>query len=260
MPRFFIDGSALCGETAVVTGSDARHIALSLRMRVGDSITLCDFARNEYKCSLESITPTEVTARVLSVSGSETEPPYTARLYQALPKGERADVIVQKSVECGVSEIVFFESERCISKIKGDSVQKKLARFGSIALEAAKQCGRGIVPAVRFVGGIGDALAEMAGGELCFMCYEGGSDGEYPTEKLGELLSHFESTRGGDDYIPSDIRFMVGPEGGFGYGEVKLASEAGLLLAGLGSRILRCETAPPFVLTCLAARYELGSR
>lgn len=258
MPRFFIDGSAISGGTATVTGSDARHIALSLRMRVGDSITLCDFARNEYRCSLESITPTEVSARVISVSMSEAEPPYTARLYQALPKGERADVIVQKSVECGVSEIVFFESERCIAKMKGDSVDKKLARFGSIALEAAKQCGRGIVPEVRFVGGISDALAEMSDGELRFMCYEGGSDGEYPTEKLGELLARFENGR--ENYIPSDIRFMVGPEGGFGYGEVKLASESGLLLAGLGSRILRCETAPPFVLTCLAARYELGSR
>lgn len=259
MPRFFTDSRVPVGGTVTVSGSDARHIALALRMKVGDSITFCDFARKEYDCTLESIAPELVTARVNAVTENDTEPPYTARLYQALPKGERADFIVQKSVECGASEIVFFESERCVAKMKSDGREKKLARFNTIALEAAKQCGRGIVPAVRYLTSLDAALAEMAGGELKFICYEGGEDGEYPTEKLGDMLARVEGCHG-EGYIPCDIRFMVGPEGGFGYGEVKRAAEAGLMLAGLGPRILRCETAPPFVLTCLSARYELGCR
>lgn len=262
MPRFFIDNSAVAGGYAVITGSDARHISLALRMRAGDAITLCDFSRKEYMCVIDSITPSEVRAKILSTAVNSTEPPYRARLLQALPKGDRADTVVQKSVECGISEIVFFESERCVAKLKSENAEKRLARFRSIALEAAKQCGRGIVPDVSFAGGFSDAIEAMHGGELCFICYEGDESGDYPTVKLGKLLSNFEKerihTEKCESSVPCDIRFMIGPEGGFSTDEIRRASEAGLLIAGLGQRILRCETAAPFVLSCLSMRYELG--
>lgn len=135
MPRFFIDNTAVNGGYAVINGSDARHISLALRMRVGDGITLCDFSRNEYTCIIDSITPLEVRAKIQSCTSNSTEPPYSAHLFQALPKGDRADTIVQKSVECGISEIVFFESERCIAKLKEENAKKKLMRFKNIALE-----------------------------------------------------------------------------------------------------------------------------
>ncbi len=262
MPRFFIDSTAVNDGHAVITGSDARHISLALRMRVGDDITLCDFSRNEYACVIDSITPSEVRAKILSSAANSTEPPYSARLFQALPKGDRADTIVQKSVECGISEIVFFESERCVAKLKNENAEKKLFRFRSIALEAAKQCGRGIIPEVSFAGGYSEAIEAIQGGELRFVCYEGDEKGDFPTVKLGKLLSDFEKkeihTEGHNAPIPHDIRFMIGPEGGFSTDEIRRASEAGLLIAGLGQRILRCETAAPFVLSCLSMRYELG--
>ncbi len=261
MPRFFIDNTAVNGGYAIITGSDARHISLALRMRVGDGITLCDFSRNEYTCVIDSITPLEVRAKIKGRTANSTEPPYSAHLFQALPKGDRADTIVQKSVECGVSEIVFFESERCIAKLREENAEKKLMRFKSIALEAAKQCGRGIVPQVSFIGGLQEAVDAMRGGELCFVCYEGDEKGEYPTVKLGRLLDDFEKERihtgNQESPVPHDIRFMIGPEGGFSTDEIRKSSEAGLLTAGLGQRILRCETAAPFVLSCLSMRYEL---
>ena len=134
-------------------------------------------------------------------------------------------------------------------------------RFKSIALEAAKQCGRGIVPQVSFIGGLQEAVEAMRGGELCFVCYEGDEKGEYPTVKLGRLLDDFEKERihtgNQESPVPHDIRFMIGPEGGFSTDEIRKSSEAGLLTAGLGQRILRCETAAPFVLSCLSMRYEL---
>lgn len=79
MPRFFIDNSAVAGGYAVITGSDARHISLALRMRAGDAITLCDFSRKEYECVIDSITPSEVRAKILSTAVNSTEPP-TARV------------------------------------------------------------------------------------------------------------------------------------------------------------------------------------
>lgn len=257
MPRFFTDVGNITSDTVNITGSDARHIALSLRMRVGDELTVCDFSRREYKCMLSCVSPSQVTAKIISSSISDTEPPYYAKLYQALPKGERADMIVQKSVECGVSEIVFFLSERCVARVDTQGAEKKLARWRKISEEAAKQCGRGIIPEVKFILDFASAVADASEGELSLICYEGDGANGVQTRNIGVILDEY-CNEYGNNRIPHDIRFVVGSEGGFSLSEAESAHRAGLVLAGLGKRILRCETAAPFMLTCLSMRYELS--
>ena len=117
MPRFFINHSATPGEPVVLEGEDARHIATVLRMKAGEKITVCDFFNTEYTCEIEEARGAEVRLRVLSASPVESEPPFPITLCMALPKGDKMDLIVQKAVELGASEILPFTSATPLSSL-----------------------------------------------------------------------------------------------------------------------------------------------
>ncbi len=252
MPRFFLSASNIRDGLVTVTGEDAVHISRSLRMRPGERITVCDMQKIEYLCEIEAFTSDTVTAKILSSKPSDTEPPCEIRLYQALPKADKLDTIIQKAVESGASVIVPFESERTVVREAGNQArdQKKLERRSRIALEAAKQCGRGIIPTVGAPLSYPKMLEAAADCELKLFFYEG--DG---TVSLPELLRR-EYPMG---QIPKSIAIVIGAEGGFSLHETEAAREAGFLLAGLGRRILRCETASGFALACLAYQFELST-
>ena len=229
-----------------IIGEDAHHIARSLRMAIGDQITVCDMQGNEYTCRIASFDEDrEVTAEIIESKHSENEPKIFVRLFQALPKGDKLDTIIQKAVECGVSEIIPFQSERCVVKIKNDAEDRKTERRQRISAEAAKQCGRSVIPEVRASVGFDEAIAMAAQSELCLFCYEG--DGTVP---LGNILRSYEK-------LPESISIVIGSEGGFSQNEVAKALERGVTLTGLGKRILRTETASGFVLACLVCASEL---
>ena len=248
MPRFFVSKENINEEERIISilGEDAFHIARSLRMAVGDSLTVCDGEGRDYDCTLTKIRDSEVNCEILNVIDCPAEPPYKATVYQALVKGERLDVAIQKSVEFGASAIVPFESSRCIVRMKGEKEGSKSQRRRRIAAEAAKQCGRGIVPEVTEPVSFSDMLAEAAKFDLAIFCYE--KEGE---RMLGTTL---ESLRAEP---PKSVAIVVGPEGGFSPEEAERAEEAGLSLLGLGKRILRTESAAAFVLACLSSEFEL---
>ena len=246
MPRFFVRQERVSDNSISIIGEDAHHIARSLRMAVGDSITVCDMQGNEYDCRISAFDEDrEVIATVLSSSRSEKEPNVYVRLFQALPKGDKLDTIIQKAVECGVSEIIPFQSERCIVKIKGESEDRKNQRRQKISEEAAKQCGRSVIPEIRAAVSFEEAIRSASESELCLFCYEG--DGTRP---LGEILRGYEK-------LPSSISIVIGSEGGFSQKEVGVALQNRVTLTGLGKRILRTETASGFVLACLVCHSEL---
>jgi len=244
MQRFFLSANNIDIENKIlkIEGSDSKHISQSLRMKPGDAITVCDMQKFEYSCEIISINDF-VTAKIISVSKNDTEPNYKAYLYQALPKGEKMDYIVQKAVELGVFEIIPFISERCISRPDKKSMENKVARWQKISEEAAKQCGRGMIPVVRNVIEYSSALTDAIGNK--FLCYEG--DG---TESIADIICKPNS----------DISFFIGPEGGFNLREVDAARERSLRAVGLGKLILRCETASGFVLACLTYEKLLKTR
>lgn len=249
MPRFFIRGQQICEDIVSIYGEDAHHISRSLRMAAGEHITVCDMQSVEYDCVLEEFLEGEVRARIISSKRSENEPPCHIKLFQALPKGDKLDSIIQKAVECGVGEIIPFESERCVVRIKADAEEKKCQRRNRIAEEAAKQCGRSVVPEVRKSVGFSDMLRDACTSELCLFCYEG--DG---TRQIGEILSSRMSAEGG---FPRTISLVIGSEGGFSLSEAAKCAEAGMVMTGLGKRILRTETASGFALACISCFCEL---
>lgn len=245
MPRFFVRHDAVENGFITIRGSDAHHIGFSLRMAVGETLKVCDMARTEYECSIASISSDTVILEILSESVSQNEPPYSVTLYQAMPKGDKFDTIVQKSVECGVAEVIPFYSEHCIAKDKGNDNGRKSERWNRIALEACKQTGRGILVPVQTPVSFDLAVSNGALSELPLFCYEG--DGTIP---LPDILKSKEK-------IPASISVMIGSEGGFSKEEAERATHAGWVPVGLGSRILRCETAPLFVLSALSYQFEL---
>ena len=151
MPRFFVNAEQIDSAqgTVVLMGADAHHVARSLRMAAGEHITVCDTGAKEYDCVLEIFhDEAEVIARIVGVNEVTTEPPFRAHLYQGLPKGDKLDNIIQKAVECGAASVTPFESTHCVVRIKPEAEEKKTERRRRIALEAAKQCGRGTIPTV----------------------------------------------------------------------------------------------------------------
>ena len=248
MPRFFVRREQIAQNDDIkqirIVGDDAHHIARSLRMAVGEKITVCDMQSLVYECTLTAIADDEVLARVDSERASDTEPRIFIRLYQAIPKGDKLENIIQKSIECGVGEIIPFSSERCIAKIDKKDAPKKAQRHNKIAESAAKQSGRGIIPVVREAMSFGEALAHAQSSDLIIFCYEGEQ-----TLSLKEILSQNKDIR--------SISLIIGAEGGFSLKEVEMAKKAGARIAHLGKRILRCETAPTFALSCIAYESEL---
>lgn len=250
MPRFFVEKHQIEQDRVRLFGDNAHHVARSLRMAVGETLTVCDSDGREYLCRIESFdADKEVRAVILGEQDSLCEPPCRITLFQALPKGDKLDTVIQKAVECGAARIVPFESERCIVKVKPEAEERKTQRRARIAEEAAKQCGRSVLPSVSPTVSFDDMLAEASHSSLVLFCYEG--EGTLP---IGRVLA--DAVEKADGRL-GDVAVVVGSEGGFAPGEVLRAKEMGMILTGLGKRILRTETAPIFALSCIIMATEL---
>jgi len=237
MPRFFVTPEDVCGEEIFIRGGDAQHIGKVLRMRIGEKLTVCDTAGCDYFCEVSEITPDCVTLAVESSAPTISEPCVRVVLYVALSKGDKLDHIVQKAVELGASEIRLFTSKYCVVKWTDKDAEKKTERLCRIALEAAKQCGRGKIPQVFPPVPFSKMCKEASEHALPILCYEG--------ERATSLRSVLETR------FRDDIAVVIGSEGGFAPEEAELAVTEGLASVTLGPRILRCETAPSCVLSAI---------
>ena len=244
MPRFFLLSKSPENGFFEILGDDAKHISFSLRMKRGEQIIVCDGEGMDYDCVICDMNGQTVAVEVMASRPSVTESPVSIRLYQSVPKGDKFEYIVQKAVELGVSEIVPVYSSRCIVKPDAKSEDKRLVRLGKIAEEAAKQCGRGIIPRILPHMRYADAIRSC--GENAFLCYE-----DEKSFSLKEYLREFSERNG------KQLSFFVGPEGGYGAEEVALAVGRGIPSVQLGARILRSETASGFVLSSIAYALEL---
>lgn len=248
MPRFFVSKNQIDDQFVTIYGEDAHHISRSLRMAAGVHITVSDSEGYDYECRLEIFAETYVKAAIINKNKSETEPPLRIHLFQALPKGDKLDFIIQKAVECGAYDITPFESERCVVKVKSEAEARKTERRNKIALEAAKQCGRGIIPRVHSSIRFDQMLNDAASCDAVLFCYEGKG-----TEPLGKLLNKIRNEK-----KIKDLAVIIGSEGGFSDNESNMAIEHGFFLIGLGKRILRAETASIFALSSIIYEFELS--
>ncbi len=231
-PRFFTEN--ISDTTAVLSGDDAKHAVQVLRMRTGDYAVICDGKGTDYLARLAE-TGGELLFDLLERSKNEAEPSIHLRLFQAMPKSDKMEFIVQKAVECGACEIIPFFSKRCVSRPDKKQMAKKTERYRRIAYEAAKQCGRGIIPrvgeAVEF-SALFDMISPDNTGILFYEC------AELP---LREAVSEYKK----------NVDIIIGSEGGFEQSEAAALAEHGFIPVSLGKRILRCETAPVAAISVL---------
>lgn len=237
MPRFFMAGGNFAGGIAVITGEDAEH-AKVLRLKLGEKLIISDGEGTDYSCVVSRLGDTEIEARILEGLPSPGEPSVSCTVIAAFSKGDRPELTVQKSVECGAAEIVFFPCERCVSRPEGKQLEKKLTRLQRIAQEASKQSGRGRIPVVRALSSFAEALDLGIKSELPLFLYETGE--RLPLKQAVESAGKFKTAA-----------IITGPEGGFEQYEAELARHAGLKICSMGERILRCETAPVVALNAI---------
>ena len=231
MAWFFLNDD-LKTEEYTLTGSDAAHIARSLRMKPGEKLTLCTPDGRRHDCEIIHITRSgpddEVHVRILSSTVCEQEPHTKVSLYIALMKGDKTDDVIQKAVELGAHDITPFISARCISRPDEKSMQKKLARWQKIADNAASQSRRGVIPRVNPCISLRDIPEAVQDTESAIVFYECGG------EKLSALI----------DSGCKSLALITGAEGGFEQEEIDLLHAGGIKTATLGKRILRAQTAP----------------
>ncbi len=243
MPRFFIDKSAINGNSAVVTGDDARHIRKVLRMREGEALTLCDGCGTDYEAEITALSEDAVTAVIRSAHPNESEPEVQITLYQALPKSGKMEYIIQKCTELGICKIIPCIMERCVVKLNSPSDSaKKTKRYQSVAYAAAKQSQRGVIPVVDEPVAFAEAIEQMKGYDLSFVPYE---------NEDGTTLKDVLSKTGGI----KTAAFLIGPEGGISEQELATIRNTTFPTVTLGKRILRTETAGEAVLSMM--NYEL---
>ena len=224
MRRFFCDN--ITTDTATITGDDAHHISRVLRMRAGDVLSLCDGAGNEYDALVAAVSPEVVVCTVSNPHASEAESPVQVTLFQCLPKAGKMELIVQKCTELGVFSIVPVQSARCVV-VPGKDYEKKRERYNRVALEAAKQSRRAMIPRVLPLTTL--KKIDVKSFDLFLVAYE-----DENTVSLKQALRAAS---------PKTIALLIGPEGGLEESEIAQLVQAGAKSVSLGRRILRTETA-----------------
>ncbi len=234
MPRFFKE---FFESAPFIEGDDAKHILRSLRMTVGEKLTVSDTKGTDYSCVISSCSADRVELDILEKKQNDTEPTIFVTIYLCLTKGDKMDLAVRQSVEMGASRIVPVLSSNCVSRPDEKALKKKQERWQKIADEAAGQSGRGILPAVMPTVSLKQAAEAIANDDLCVFCYELAS----------KPLSDF------DEKI-KNVSIIIGPEGGFSVEEAEMLKSRGAEVISLGKRILRAETAPVAALSAVMLR------
>lgn len=245
MYQFFVEPSQIRGREVRITGNDVNHIRNVLRMKPGEELAVVNGVDGrEYRCGIVRLEESEVVCELRFIKEDGLELPSRVHLFQGLPKGDKMEWIIQKTVELGVHEIIPVAMQRCVVKLDGKKAETRRQRWQAVAEAAAKQSRRRIIPQVAEVTDFAGALRYASGMAVRLMPYEL-AEGMARTKSLIEGL------------VPGqDIAVFIGPEGGFEQSEVERAAAGGIQPITLGRRILRTETAGLTVLSWIMYRLE----
>lgn len=238
MKRFFVHGLEE-GASVVPAPDEAHHMRSVLRIRDGEHVVLFDGSGREFEAVVESTEDEPTVCRILSGTAAASELPVSVTVFQAVIKGDHFDYAVQKAVETGADEIIPFVADRSVKR--PGNPEKFIVREQKIAREAARQCQRSRIPKVSdFI-----SITDMADGT-----------------RKSPLIVAYEAERALtfrdvlEEGTPDAMRIVIGPEGGFSPDEVRLLEEKNARFVTLGPRILRAESAAPYMLAQIAYAFE----
>lgn len=231
MNQFFVEASQIQGSQIIIEGADVNHIKNVLRMKRGEEIMISNGTDRHYICSVMDICETQVITKIIDIDTNSSELPVKLYLFQGLPKADKMELIIQKSVELGVYEIIPVAMKRCVVKLDAKKEKSKLSRWQGIAESAAKQSKRMLIPNISEVMNFKEAVAYAKGLDYNIIPYEF-ANGMEKSKQVVKSLGQYKR-----------VGIFIGPEGGFEESEIAYAKENGMQIISLGRRILRTETA-----------------
>lgn len=247
MPRFFIKENQIQNNKITIIGEDVNHIKNVIRKQIGDIIEICNQDNEKsYKCEIEKIEEKQITTKIIEELKSQ-ESNIKVDIYQGLPKAEKMELIIQKSVELGANAIIPVNMKRCVVKLDSKSEEKKIERWQKISESAAKQCGRNNIPEVKHLVNIKDICNKIMDYDAMIVAYE--------NEKENTLKQELTKLKNKQKNLK--IGIVIGPEGGLEENDVKLLKESGAKIITLGHRILRTETVALNMLSIIMYELEL---
>lgn len=245
MNRFFVDDpGAFSDRSVVITGEDVNHVKNVLRLKENDELIVSDGRGRDYHCRISGITNEEVVADICDICDNFSELSTEITLFQGFPKGDKMELIIQKTVELGVTRIVPVMTKRTVVKLDDKKAKKKTERYNMIAESAAKQSGRGMIPEVTMPVLFAEAVSMAEKLDMNIIPYEEAEGVEYSRNIIKNIKGK------------KSLGIFIGPEGGFAREEVEKALDAGASAITLGHRILRTETAGMAVISIIMFELE----
>ncbi|MEE0945453.1 MAG: 16S rRNA (uracil(1498)-N(3))-methyltransferase [Acutalibacteraceae bacterium] len=230
MFNFFVDESKVVNNGYIIDGNDYNHIVNVLRMKINDEILVSVCGKSDL-CKISSISGNDIFAEIIEENHNCAELPVNIVLFQGLPKSDKMELIIQKTVELGVSKIYPVEMKNCVVRLDEKKKVSKVTRWQAIAESAAKQSKRNVIPQVCEVISYKNMLQIAKDLDLFLVPYENFNGMASLTEAL-DLIKKGTS-----------VGILIGPEGGFDLKEIEAVINSGGKTVSLGKRILRTETA-----------------
>lgn len=224
------------GQSVELDSDACNHVARVLRRRIGDEITLFNGQNLEAHCQITTVEKRHVVVKILSCSTINHESPFQIHLFQALSKGDRMEVVIQKAVELGVNQITPIITEHTIVRLDEKRLEKKMSQWQKITIAACEQSGRNTLPRINPISSYAQAISQDAAVKL--------------------ILHPHHNNQAKLNQITDKVKLYIGPEGGFSDMEIDLALKNNAQTWQLGPRILRTETAAITALSVL--QYQCG--
>ena len=248
MPKFFVTTNDIKEDTIIIQNEDVNHIKNVLRAKVDDIIDICDSETSKnYICKIEQIEEKNIYCHIINEIQTNVEPHIKVSVFQGLPKADKMELVIQKSVELGVYDIIPVEMKRCVVKLNEKDKIKKMQRWQKISEGAAKQSGRDIIPTIHPVINIKTLCENIKEYDLVLVAYE--------NEKINTLKQELQKIK--QNNAETKIAIIIGPEGGIDDKEIEHFKENKAKIITLGNRILRTETVALNMLSVIM--YELDS-
>lgn len=250
MPKFFVENNQIKNDTIYIKDKDVNHIKKVLRKNIEDEITICnENTKQDYLCKITNIEENEITCKILKELETNVESNIEVSIFQGLPKADKMELIIQKSVELGVHDITPIEMKRCVVKLKEKDKTKKIERWQKISEVAAKQCGRNYIPKINNIENLKEISEKIKDYDSVLVAYEE----EKENTLKDELKLLKKDIKENNEKIK--IAIVIGPEGGIDKEEINALEKNGAKIITLGKRILRTETVALNVLSIIM--YEL---
>ena len=247
MPKFFVAENQINNNKITIIGNDVSHIKNVLRQKSGDKITICDTSKEQdYLCEIDKIEEKSIDCNIIEKLENNTESNVKVTIFQGLPKADKMELVIQKSVELGVYDITPLQMKRCVVKLNEKDKAKKIQRWQKISEVAAKQCGRNIIPKINNIVNVKEVCNLCNEYDIVLIAYE--------NEKENTLKKELKNLKKLDKE-EIKVAVIIGPEGGIAPEEIEMFEENGAKIITLGNRILRTETVALSVLSIIM--YEL---